>query len=276
MCLDRFRRELDSLGERVLSLIPPASSEFNESELGKGCAPVGIEAYCLLDCFQGIVKRAEPGECISAQQVGLDVPRLPRERLVGPRERVLRLARSEEVQACGQLQFCIIWQHIRRPDVFSQRRRAIPHAAYALGETLPRLPRLTVQFHCVSELDDSGRVLTFCEVAIPALQELGLANVGSSCSQPLSHVARARKAHAFSAKQTSQRAPPLDIPAEPLAGCQYLFGALRAPRTAMRSTRYEIPTTRRIAVQRPSKHGFHSGLIQQMAFRAWIERSSSG
>src|SRR4029453_5376975 len=26
----------------------------------------------------------------------------------------------------------------------------------------------------------------------------------------------------------------LDIPAEPMAGCQYLFGALRAPRTAMR------------------------------------------
>jgi hypothetical protein len=35
---------------------------------------------------------------------------------------------------------------------------------------------------------------------------------------------------------TSHGAPPLDIPAEPLAGCQCLFGALRAPGTSMRST----------------------------------------
>jgi eukaryotic-like serine/threonine-protein kinase len=43
----------------------------------------------------------------------------------------------------------------------------------------------------------------------------------------------------------------LDIPAEPSTGCQYLFGALRAPRTAMRFRldEYEILVRSRIAVQ---------------------------
>ena len=76
---------------------------------------------------------------------------------------------------------------------------------------------------------------------------------------------------------TSQGAPPLDILAEPLAGCQYLFGALRAPKDRYaRHNEYEIPTTRRIAVQERMYLQPHTGLkfaIEGVPFQ--VQRTSS-